>query len=131
MSIVIVCTSDKLHNSISKVDKKYRQSGNQLSYIAPVLTDFFLESDSSNSLRTRTGSQVYSCTIDDLITAFQGYIKQELFDHPRNEEIITHVRDLILSLFRSDWPVKNNLVVSECLDESDLLDLNTFENAGN
>ncbi len=125
MSIVIVCTSDKLHESISEIDKKYRSTDNLQRYIAPVLTDFLLNSSVSSVLRTRVGSQVYSCTIDKLISSFRDYISQELLEHPANEEVIGQVQDLILLLFRSDWPIKNNLVVQECLEDSDFKDLET------
>ncbi|MCP3689752.1 MAG: hypothetical protein GY784_15205 [Gammaproteobacteria bacterium] len=119
MAIVIVCTSDRLHESISKIDKKYRHTDNMQRYIAPVLTDFFLNSAASSALRTSINSQVYSCTIERLVSAFKQYIEEELSDHPNNKEVIVQVRGLILELFHSDWPVKHNLVVQECLEESD------------
>ncbi len=76
-------------------------------------------------LRTRVGSQVYSCTIDKLISSFQDYISQELLEHPANKDIISEVKDLILKLLRSDWLIKANLIVQECLEDSDLDDLKT------
>ncbi len=71
MAIVMVCTSDKLHESISVIDNKFRHGDSLPRYIAPVLIDFFLESDSSKSLLTRPGGKIYSCTLDKLISAFR------------------------------------------------------------
>ncbi len=119
MAIVIVCTSDKLHESISKVDKKYRHTDNLQRYVAPVLTDFFLNSSASSSLRTSVKSEVYSCTIESLVSAFEEYIEGELSNHPNSRGIIVQVRGLILELLRSDWPINNNLVVQECLEKAD------------
>ncbi len=124
MAIVIVCTSDKLHESISEIDTKYRHANNLQRYIAPVLTDFFLNSPLSDPLRTRITSQVYSCTLERLESAFNNYIDDELADHPDNEKIIHQVRDIVLDLFQSDWLINNNLVVQECLEDSDFASSN-------
>ncbi len=125
MTIVMVCTSDKLHESISVIDNKFRHGDGLPRYIAPVLIDFFLESDVSKSLLTRPDGKIYSCTLDKLISAFRDYIKEELLEHPATKDIISEVQDLILKLLRSDWLIKANLVVQECLEDSDLDDLKT------
>ena len=114
MSIVIVCTLNKLHQVITDIDQEYRSTDSIKRWIAPVLTDFFLNAEQSKSLFTHS-TKIYSFTYGLFEQRFQQWIDEEIQKNPENKEKIESVGKIILDLFSSDWVIENNLVVRECL----------------
>ena len=118
--LVIVCSLDKLNQSISEIDKVNRHAADSKRWIAPVLNEFFLNSAEGSSLYTHKTTQIFSFTVDRFRTVFCDWIINEIKNNPGDIHRIQDVGDLIIALFESNWPISNNLVVRECLTDSEL-----------
>jgi hypothetical protein len=118
MTVVIICSLDKLHAEISVIEQRHK-TNQDFRWIAPVLTDFFLESEHSKSLFTHKYTGIYSFTVERFKQCFDQYILSEISRSPGDVDKVRKIEKLILSLFESEWPIKSNLVVWECLDDDD------------
>lgn len=114
MSIVIVCSSDKLHLVIGEVDRENRKDDSIKRWIAPVLTDFFLNAEQSKPLFANT-IKIYSFTYESFKKCFNEWIEEEIENNPGNSEKIQNVSNIIIDMFGSEWVINNGLVVRELL----------------
>ena len=114
MSIVIVCSPDKLHSAIGDVDKENRKDDSIKRWIAPVLTEFFLNAEQSKPLLV-SSINIYSFTYETFTQRFQEWIDEEIKNNPEDKEKIENVGKIILDMFGSEWVIDNGLVVRELL----------------
>ncbi len=120
MSIVIVCNTTKLHESISWLHEEHKSSADEFRMMAPVLTEFFQNAEQGKALFTHQSTQLYCFELSTFQAQFRLWLDSEQQRSPSQSDRIYRVGELIQDLFCSSWPIDHNLVVRECLDESEL-----------
>ncbi len=90
MAIVIVSTLDKLHDSISQIDMQYRFGDDLSHYIAPALTEFFLNAEQSRPLFA-SRINIYSFSYELFAAQFRDWIDDEIRRNPDSREKIESI----------------------------------------
>lgn len=114
MSIVFVCSVPKFELAIADYQQSLTDEQVDRHIAILALIDFVKNAEQARLFFHRA-TQIYSFTLEYFLEQLDQWCIQEQTRCPNQKDRILQVRKTIHQLFRSSWPVDNNLIVRELL----------------